>query len=87
MSIHPNIECNDEVRPSQKALQWDDYGLSCGLSDHMIDFCVLKVFMASLETKKKFLKLRKCPWIRNEYIPNDQRFIFLLETEKASLCC
>ena len=55
MSIHPSIECNDEVRPSQKALQWDDYGLSCGLSDHMIDFCVLKVFMALLETKKKFL--------------------------------
>ena len=26
-------------------------------------------------------------YVRNEYIPNEQRFIFLLETENASLCC
>ena len=70
MSIHPCIECvtvtiisncDDEVRPRQQALQCDDYGRSYGLSDHMIDFCVVKVFMVLLETKKKFLKLTKCP--------------------------
>ena len=27
--------------------------------DHMIDFCVVKVFVALLETKEKFLKLMK----------------------------
>ena len=53
-------ECDDEVRP-QQALQCNDYGRSYGLSDHMIDFCVVKVFIALLETKKKFLKLTKCP--------------------------
>ena len=85
MSIHPCIECDDEVRPRQQALQRDDYGRSYGLSDHMIDFCVVKVFTALLETKKKFLKLTKRPWVRNDYIPNEQRFIFLFETENASL--
>ena len=74
MSIHPCID--DEVRPRQQALQCDDYGRSYGLSDHMIDFCVVRVFMAMLETKKKFLKLTKCLWVRNEYVPNKQRFIF-----------
>ena len=83
MSIHPCIECDDEVRPRLQALQCDDYGLS----DHMIDFCVVKVVVALLETKKKFLKVTKCPWARNEYTPNEKRFIFLLETENASLCC
>ena len=53
MSIHPCIECDDEVRPRQQALQCDDYGRSYGLSDHMIDFCVVRVFMAMLVTKKK----------------------------------
>ena len=53
----------------------------------MIDFYVAKVFMALLETEKKFFKLTKCPWVRNEYIPNEQRLIFLLETENVSLCC
>ena len=59
--------------------------------DHMAfltiwSISVYSVFMVLLETKKKFLKLTKCPWVRNEYIPNEQRFIFLLETENASLC-
>ena len=40
MSIHPCIECDDEVRPRQQTLQCDDYGRSYDLSDHMIDFCV-----------------------------------------------
>ena len=53
MSIHPSIECDDEVRPRQQALQCDDYVRSYGLSDHMIDFCVVRVFMAMLVTKKK----------------------------------
>ena len=93
MSIYPCIECDDEVRPRQQALQCDDYGWSHGLSDHMIDFCV-KVFMALLEAKKKFFKLTKCPWVRNEYIPNEQHFTFfvrngerfplLLETNNTS---
>ena len=87
MSIHPCIECDDEVRPRQQALQRDDYGRSYGLSDHMIDFCVVKVFTALLETKKKFLKLTKRPWVRNDYIPNEQRCILLLETNNVSLCC
>ena len=84
MSIHPCIECGGEVRPRQQAPQCDDWGRSYGLSDHMIDLCVVKVFMALLETKKKFLKLKKCPWVRNEYVPNEQRFILLSETENAS---
>ena len=29
-------------------------------SDHTINFCVVKVFMVLLETKKEFLKLIKC---------------------------
>ena len=30
-------------------------------SEHTIDFCVVKVFVVLLETKKEFLKLTKCP--------------------------
>ena len=77
MSIHPCIECDDEVRPRQQALQCDDYGRSYGLSDLMIDFCVVKVFMAFIETKKKFLKLKKCPWVRNEYIYSSLRLLIV----------
>ena len=47
-------------------------------SEHTIDFCVVKVFIVLLETKKKFLKLTKRPWVRNDYIPNEQRCILLL---------
>ena len=43
MSIHPCIECDDEIRPRQQALQCDDYGRPYGLSDHMIEFCVVHV--------------------------------------------
>ena len=56
-------------------------------SDHTIDFCVVKVFMVLLETTIKFIKLTKGPWVRNDYIPNERRFIFLLETNNVSLCC
>ena len=56
-------------------------------SEHTIDFCVVKVFMVLLETKKEFLKLTKRPWVRNDYIPNEQRCILLLETNNLSLCC
>ena len=45
----------------------------------MIDFYVAKVFTYEI--------LTKFPWVRNEYIPNEQRLIFLLETENVSLCC
>ena len=43
--------------------------------------------MVLLETTIKFIKLPKRPWVRNDYIPNEQRFIFLLETNNVSLCC
>ena len=43
-------------------------------------------FMVFLETRIKFLKLMKHPWVRNDYIPNEQRFILLLEMNKVSLC-
>ena len=57
-------------------------------SELTIDFCVVKVFMVLLETKKKFLKLRrKGKKLRNDYIPNEQRFILLLETNNVFLCC
>ena len=39
--------------------------------------------MVLLETKKKFLELTKCQWVRNVYIPNEQRFILLLETNNT----
>ena len=52
-------------------------------SEHTIDFCVVKVFMVLLETKKKFLKLTKRPWVRNDYIPNKQRCILSLETNNT----
>ena len=31
-------------------------------------------------SEKKFLRLTKRPWVRNDYIPNEQRCILLLET-------
>ena len=49
-------------------------------SEHTIDFCVVKVFTVLFETKKKFLKLTKRPCVRNDYIPDEQRCILLLET-------
>ena len=54
---------------------------------HVIDFCVVKVFVVLLETKKKFLKLTKRPRVRNDYILNEQHCILLLETNNVSLCC
>ena len=47
---------------------------------HMMDFCVVKVFMVLLETKKKFHKLTKRLWVRDDFIPNEQHCILLLET-------
>ena len=55
-------------------------------SEHAIDFCVIKVFMVLIETKQEFLKLTKRPRVRNDYVPNEQRFSLLLETNKVSLC-
>ena len=54
-------------------------------SEHTINFCVVEVFMVLVETKKKFLKLTKRPWVRNDYIPNEQRFSLLLETSNVTL--
>ena len=51
-------------------------------SEHTIDFCAVKVFMVLLETKKEFLKLTKRPWVRNDYIPNEQCFIFCWKRTK-----
>ena len=76
MRIHPCINCDDEVRPLQQALQRNKYSQSYGLSDHMVNFWVVKVFMTLLETKKKFLKLTKYLWVRDKYTPNKQCFIF-----------
>ena len=56
-------------------------------SEPTIDFWIVKVFMVLLETKKEFLKLTKRPWVRNGYIPDEKRFILLLETNNVSLCC
>ena len=56
-------------------------------SDHTIDFCVVKVFMVLLKTKKKFLKVTKRPWVRDDYIRNEQHCILLLEMNNVSLCC
>ena len=39
--------------------------------------------MVLLETNKKNFKHTKCPRIRNEYIPNEERFPLLLETNNA----
>ena len=45
-------------------------------SEHAYDrVCVVRVFMVLLETKKEFLKLTKRPWVRNDYIPKEQRCI------------
>ena len=52
---------------------------------HMIDFCVVKVFVALLETKEKFLKLMKGPWVRNKYILNKQCSLLFLETNNVFL--
>ena len=86
MSIHPCIDCDDKVRPLQQALKCNDYSQSYGLSDHMINFCVVKVFMTLLETKKKFLKLTK--YLSKRQVHTKQTMLhFLLETENTSLCC
>ena len=37
-------------------------------SEHTIDFCVVKVFMVLLETKKKFLKRTKRPFLRATWL-------------------
>ena len=42
-------------------------------------------FMVFLETRIKFLKLMKHSWVRNDYIPNEQCFILLLETNNVSV--
>ena len=47
-------------------------------SEHTIDFCVVKVFMVLLETKKEFLKLTLYFVVRNE-----QGFPLLLGTNNA----
>ena len=66
MSIHPCIKCADEVRPRQQALQCDDYGRSYGPSDHMIDFCIVKVFVQFVVFEKIYMYL---------FIPNCTRKI------------
>ena len=53
----------------------------------MIDFCIVRVVMVVLETNTawviKLLKFTKRRWIPNEYIPIEQRFILLLETNNG----
>ena len=45
-----------------------------------------KVFIALLETKKKFLKLTKCSWVRNESYQTNNASFFARNGER-SLCC
>ena len=56
-------------------------------SDHTINFFVVKVFMVVLQTMKHFLKLTRCQWVRNDYMPKEKDFILLLEMNNISLCC
>ena len=92
MSIHPCIECDDEVRPRQQALQCDDYGRSYGLSDHMIDFCVVslhgfvrnqeKVSQAyEMSMSKKRVHTKRTTL--HFFVRNGERFPLLLETNNA----
>ena len=92
MSIHPCIECDHEVRPRQQALQCDGYGRSYGLSDHMIDFCVVslhglvrnqeKVSQAhEMSVSKK--RVRNKRTTLHFFVLNGERFPLLLETKHA----
>ena len=92
MSIHPCIECDDEVRPRQQALQRDDYGRSYGLSDHMIDFCVVslngfvrnqeKVSQAyEMSVSKKRVHTKRTTL--QFFVRNGERLLLLLETNNA----
>ena len=56
-------------------------------SDHTINFFVVKVFMVVLQTMKHFLKLTRCQWVGNDYMPKEKDFILLLEMNNISLCC
>ena len=55
-------------------------------SDNTIDFCVVKVFKTLLETKKEFLKLTKCPRVRNKYRPTTMLH-FVVGNGQRFLCC
>ena len=92
MSIHPCIECDNEVSPCQQALQCDDYGRSYGLSDHMIDFCVVslhgfvrnqeKVSQAyEMSVSKKRVHTKRTTL--HFFVRNGERFPLLLETNNA----
>ena len=92
MSIHPCIECDNEVSPCQQALQCDDYGRSYGLSDHMIDFWVVslhgfvrnqeKVSQAyEMSVSKKRVHTKRTTL--HFFVRNGERFPLLLETNNA----
>ena len=95
MSIHPCIECDDEIRPRQQALQCDDYGQSYGLSDHMIDFCVVTVFVVKgfVRNQEKVSQAYEMPVSKKRvrtkrttlhfFVRNGERFPLLLETNNA----
>ena len=50
-----------------------------------MDLCVVKVFRIMLKTKKKFLKLTKRPCVRNDYIPNEQRYILFSSSRAVKI--
>ena len=95
MSIHPCIECDDEIRPRQQALQCDDYGRPYGLSDHMIEFYVVHVVCVhgfvrnqekvsqAYETSVSKKRLHIKPTTLHFVVGNEQRFPLLLGTNNA----
>ena len=95
MSIHPCIECDDEVRPRQQALQCDDYGQSYGPSDHMIDVCVVTVFVVKgfVRNQEKVSQAYEMPVSKKRvrtkrttlhfFVRNGERFPLFLETNNA----
>ena len=92
MSIHPCIECDNEVTPCQQALQCDDYGRSYGLSDHMIDFCVVSLhgfvrnqekFSQAYEMSVSKKRVHTKRTTLHFFVRNGERFPLLLETNNA----
>ena len=41
-------------------------------------YVVTESLHGMLRNKKEFLKLTNCPWVRNEHVTNEQRFIFFV---------
>ena len=88
MSIHPCIECDNEVSPCQQALQCDDYGRSYGLSDFLVVSLhgfvrnqekVSQAYEMSVSKKRVHTKRTTLHF----FVRNGERFPLLLETNNA----